>query len=174
MTLLAGWLWSTIRRDLSAPARAPARVAMVVGVGGNVLDLGYETAREPLALPRHELGLSPPVRTASLLVAAVGLAWSSWARAVLGPAWSRGTTPVGGLCTTGPYRRTRHPIYAGALVFYLGLIGAQGDAAGAVVFGSHVAGYAAKTAVEDRLLMRDAEYRRYARAVPWRLVPHLW
>lgn len=75
----------------------------------------------------------------------------------------------------GPYRRIRHPGYAGLVLWSLSaplllrseraLVPAVATAAWIVV----------RTALEDRMLRRElAGYDRYARRVRWRLIPGLW
>lgn len=79
------------------------------------------------------------------------------------------------VCTTGPYRRVRHPGYIAAIV--------QGLAA-PLLFGSAwaflpgcLAGalMVLRTALEDRMLLRDLDgYRAYADDVRYRLLPGVW
>jgi protein-S-isoprenylcysteine O-methyltransferase Ste14 len=62
-----------------------------------------------------------------LLITALGIAFAIWARAHLGANWSAAVSIRADheLIRTGPYRRTRHPIYTGMILelpfFFFGL-----------------------------------------------------
>jgi protein-S-isoprenylcysteine O-methyltransferase Ste14 len=76
----------------------------------------------------------------------------------------------------GPYRRLRHPAYAGTLISYLGFGLAIGSWVGALVWVSIVAaGYVPRIRVEEAELTRALgdPYRDYASSTA-RLVPGLW
>lgn len=76
----------------------------------------------------------------------------------------------------GPYRRLRHPSYAGALLTLLGLGMAMGNWASlAVVLAGGIMGYGWRMRVEERVLCADLgePYRQYMRRT-WRIVPHVW
>ncbi len=77
--------------------------------------------------------------------------------------------------TTGPYRYIRHPMYAGAVLFFIGtplilqsLWGLAGSAALILCL-------ALRTLGEERVLRVDlAGYADYMKATPWRIVPGVW
>jgi len=77
--------------------------------------------------------------------------------------------------STGPYARIRHPMYAGALLLFLGTPLALGSWWGLVVFIPSVAVLVARLRDEEQFLMRNlpgyADYRDHVR---FRLVPGLW
>ncbi len=108
------------------------------------------------------------------LCAAYGLA--TWAllsnRFAIGvAAIQEGQVPV----DKGPYGAVRHPLYLAAIVFFSCTPAALGSTAGFVPAGLLVAALAARTALEDRLLLRSlAGYRDYAARVRSRLLPGLW
>lgn len=108
------------------------------------------------------------------VLVAVGLAWSVYARAVLGRNWSAEVTLKQSheLVRRGPYRWTRHPIYTGILVALLGSTIALGEWRGVLGFVLVVAGFSYKLRVEERFMMEafPAEYPRYRAEVP-ALVP---
>jgi len=93
------------------------------------------------------------------------------ARAELGQAWSfvpradQGT----GLVTTGPYRRVRHPIYLGLLLFAMGKALAFGSWPAVMIVLSGIAPtFACRARAEERLLSRAfgdryAAYRQRTR-----------
>lgn len=75
----------------------------------------------------------------------------------------------------GPYRLVRHPGYAGAILFVLGLpaLLASWWSLPAVIV--TVALDILRTAHEDRYLLEHLEgYDAYAATVPWRLMPRAW
>jgi protein-S-isoprenylcysteine O-methyltransferase Ste14 len=76
----------------------------------------------------------------------------------------------------GPYRRLRHPAYAGTLISYFGFGLAIGSWVGALAFVAIVfAAYIPRIRVEERELARALgdDYREYSRTTA-RLVPGLW
>jgi protein-S-isoprenylcysteine O-methyltransferase Ste14 len=68
------------------------------------------------------LPASPILRYAGVLITALGMAISIWARVSLGTNWSGMVTLKDNheLIRKGPYRRIRHPIYTGILVGVIG------------------------------------------------------
>jgi protein-S-isoprenylcysteine O-methyltransferase Ste14 len=79
------------------------------------------------------------------------------------------------LIDTGPYRRVRHPMYAGALLIFLGMpfsLGSWWDLPFSALI---VAVLAWRLSAEERFLVQHlAGYDAYRRRVPWRLVPGVW
>ena len=77
--------------------------------------------------------------------------------------------------TTGPYAYVRHPMYAGALGFLLGvplLLGSWWGLAAALAL-VLVMGF--RAVLEERALHAELEgYADYAARVRYRLVPYLW
>lgn len=77
--------------------------------------------------------------------------------------------------STGPYARVRHPMYAGALLLFLGTPPALGSWWGLAVFIPSVGVLVARLRDEEQFLMRNlAGYDAYCRRVRFRLVPGLW
>jgi protein-S-isoprenylcysteine O-methyltransferase Ste14 len=77
--------------------------------------------------------------------------------------------------TTGPYRYVRHPMYAGAIYFFLGtplLLGSwYGLALAPVMMGV----LAVRAVMEERTLAAELEgYADYAARVRYRLIPPIW
>jgi len=77
--------------------------------------------------------------------------------------------------SSGPYAYIRHPMYAGALLFFIGtplMLGSwYGLAAAAVMAGSLVV----RTILEERMLMEELPgYREYAARMRYRLIPWIW
>jgi protein-S-isoprenylcysteine O-methyltransferase Ste14 len=77
--------------------------------------------------------------------------------------------------SSGPYARVRHPMYAGALLLFLGTPLALGSWWGLAVFIPTVAVLIARLQDEEQFLTRNlAGYSDYCRRVPFRLVPGVW
>ena len=76
---------------------------------------------------------------------------------------------------TGPYARVRHPMYAGALLLFLGTPLALGSWWGLAVFIPSVAVLVARLRDEEQFLLRNLDgYGDYCSRVRFRLVPRLW
>ena len=76
---------------------------------------------------------------------------------------------------TGPYALVRHPMYAGGLVFILGIPLALGSLWGlaSIVFFTPVAAW--RILDEENLLAKDLPgYAEYEKRVKYRLLPHIW
>ena len=77
--------------------------------------------------------------------------------------------------TTGPYALVRHPMYAGALLLFVGvplLLGSWYGLAAALVM---IALLVARIVMEERTLTNELPgYREYAERVRWRLIPGIW
>lgn len=77
--------------------------------------------------------------------------------------------------STGPYRYVRHPMYAGAIFFFLGTPLLLGSWYGLVLAPVMVAVLAIRAVMEERMLMAElAGYSDYAARVRYRLIPWIW
>lgn len=77
--------------------------------------------------------------------------------------------------TTGPYRYVRHPMYAGAMLFFLGTPLLLGSWYGLALAPFMMAMLAVRAVMEERMLMAELEgYADYAARVRYRLVPLIW
>ena len=164
-------------RYLFSTSRPVDAILLVLGVSMNMVNIAYELARRKWDLPNYSLGIPTVVRLIGLAIFLVGFVWAVWARTSLGRAWSTAVRqPNGGLNEDGPYGIVRHPIYAGALWVYVGLMLLQNNATAALFFGTHITGFILKAAREDRFLSRERpqEYARYKTHVRWRLLPGVW
>ncbi|HWD28279.1 MAG TPA: isoprenylcysteine carboxylmethyltransferase family protein [Rhizomicrobium sp.] len=76
---------------------------------------------------------------------------------------------------TGPYALVRHPMYASAMLYLIGmplLLGSQYGLIGTLCIAAAVAWRATK---EEQMLARELTgYTDYMTRVPWRLVPYVW
>jgi protein-S-isoprenylcysteine O-methyltransferase Ste14 len=79
------------------------------------------------------------------------------------------------VCTTGPYRFVRHPLYAALIVFNLAAPVFLGSFYALVPAGLIAGLFVLRTSLEDRTLQRELPgYTEYAAKTRWRLVPHVW
>jgi protein-S-isoprenylcysteine O-methyltransferase Ste14 len=77
--------------------------------------------------------------------------------------------------STGPYRFVRHPMYAGALLLFLGAPLWLGSWWGVVAGAAFSLLMAARAVLEERTLARELPgYDEYRQKVRYRLVPYLW
>jgi len=77
--------------------------------------------------------------------------------------------------TTGLYAVVRHPMYAGALIFFFGVPLALGSYWGLVVLGVITPFLIWRLFDEERFLARNlAGYTEYQQRVKYRLVPFVW
>ena len=77
--------------------------------------------------------------------------------------------------TAGPYRFVRHPMYAGALLYFLGTPLLLGSWWGLLPVPLLVAGLGARAVGEERMLRQSLPgYDDYAQRVRFRLVPGVW
>jgi protein-S-isoprenylcysteine O-methyltransferase Ste14 len=104
----------------------------------------------------------------------VGMAFSIWARAVLGTNWS-GVVALKvdhELVVRGPYRWVRHPIYTGILVALLGSGLAAGQVRGLVAFAIALVALWIRSRAEERWMLRQFGDRFLAyRRSTWALLP---
>jgi protein-S-isoprenylcysteine O-methyltransferase Ste14 len=112
----------------------------------------------------------------ALLLVISGIAFSVWARAVLGSNWS-GTVTVKvdhELVQRGPYRWIRHPIYSGLLLAVLGTGLAGGRVYGLIAFLCVLLALLWKMRVEERWMAAEfgERYEHYRRS-SWALIPFL-
>jgi protein-S-isoprenylcysteine O-methyltransferase Ste14 len=96
---------------------------------------------------------------------------NSYAAPVVKIQRERGHRVVG----TGPYAYVRHPMYAGALLFFIGtplLLGSWWGLAAAPVMAAVMA---VRAVLEERTLANELPgYRDYAARVRYRLIPGVW
>ncbi|ROS26265.1 isoprenylcysteine carboxylmethyltransferase family protein [Cellulomonas sp. PhB150] len=96
--------------------RINAAGSVAVGVVGPVVEiLGPDPGASPFG--------SPVLRTAALVVAAVGVACTYAAQLAMGTAWRIGVDPAERttLVTSGPFALVRNPIFTAALITFAGL-----------------------------------------------------
>ncbi|MBN9050048.1 MAG: isoprenylcysteine carboxylmethyltransferase family protein [Rhizobiales bacterium] len=76
---------------------------------------------------------------------------------------------------TGLYAHVRHPMYAGALLFFIGLPLLLGSWYGLLFFPVFTGLFAIRAVLEERTLIRELDgYADYATRVRYRLIPGVW
>ncbi len=109
---------------------------------------------------------------------ALGMALMTWALAV--NPFAESTVRIQtdrGQCviTSGPYRKVRHPMYAGFILMYLGPPLIWGSAWALAVGGVIAIEFICRTALEDRTLCRELSgYEEYVARTRYRLLPGVW
>lgn len=109
----------------------------------------------------------------------IGAFWISWrvfrANTFLAPVVRIQVERAHKVVSTGPYAVVRHPLYAGALLFFAAVPLMLGSWWGLVGGGALAGLIVLRTALEDRILRQSLDgYADYAARVRYRLVPGLW
>ncbi|HEY5220513.1 MAG TPA: isoprenylcysteine carboxylmethyltransferase family protein [Gemmatimonadaceae bacterium] len=110
-------------------------------------------------------------------ITVAGIAFSIWARVVLGGNWSANVTVKESheLVLRGPYALVRHPIYTGITLAGVGTALALGEVRGALAVALGLLAWRIKWPVEERFMIEQfgdqyADYRRHVKA----LIPGVW
>jgi protein-S-isoprenylcysteine O-methyltransferase Ste14 len=120
---------------------------------------------------------TPIVAWIGVVLVALGLLYSVWARLHLGRMWSARVTLKAEhrIIKTGPYTITRHPIYTGMLLAVLGTVLVR-DTVAALIGGALITtGFVLKLRQEEQMLIGHFgdDYRVYRQEVP-ALIPRPW
>ena len=141
-------------------------VALIWFVGSG-LDRRVHASDVPLAL--QVLGF------AMLLLSTAFIMWVMRENSVAAPVIKLQTERGHRVVSSGPYAFVRHPMYTGAIVFFVGaslLLGSWWGVAMAPLFAVLLA---VRIGIEERALIAGLPgYADYARRVRYRLVPGLW
>jgi protein-S-isoprenylcysteine O-methyltransferase Ste14 len=79
------------------------------------------------------------------------------------------------IATTGPYAYVRHPMYAGAILFLIGIPLLLGSWYGLALAPILVVAFAIRAVLEERILQAQLPgYADYAARVRYRFVPLIW
>jgi protein-S-isoprenylcysteine O-methyltransferase Ste14 len=87
----------------------------------------------------------------------LGIAFAIWARAHLGANWSAAVSIRADheLIRTGPYRRTRHPIYTGMIFGAIGTALVIGQMRGLLAVAIFIVAFYRKASKEERWLAQE-------------------
>jgi len=79
------------------------------------------------------------------------------------------------IVTTGPYAVVRHPMYAGASLYMIGMALLLGSGIGLAVLPLLIIALGIRIGIEERMLRGEfPDYAGYAARVRYRLVPGVW
>jgi protein-S-isoprenylcysteine O-methyltransferase Ste14 len=79
------------------------------------------------------------------------------------------------VCTTGPYRYVRHPMYVGVILFVLCFPLSLGSLYSFIPASLIVVLFIIRTSLEDKTLQEELPgYKEYAQTVRYRLIPGVW
>ncbi len=79
------------------------------------------------------------------------------------------------VCTTGPYRYVRHPMYVGVIIFVLCFPLALGSLMALILSVPIILVFLIRTSLEDKTLHKELEgYKEYADTVRYKLIPGVW
>lgn len=79
------------------------------------------------------------------------------------------------VCTTGPYKYIRHPMYLGIIIFIFCLPLALGSFFSLLISVSIAIVFLVRTSLEDKTLQSELPgYKEYARQVRYRVIPGVW
>jgi protein-S-isoprenylcysteine O-methyltransferase Ste14 len=124
---------------------------------------------QPWPLTAHFLPMRTWILVVGTLLTAAGVAFAVWARIAIGTNWSAEVTVKEGhdLITTGPYALTRHPIYTGILLAFVGTTIVVGEWRAVFCLVLLAASFWYKLGIEERVMRETfgAAYDAYARRV---------
>ena len=127
-------------------------------------------------LSQRFLGFSPAAQWIGVVLTALGILFTIWARVHIGRNWSARVVikEQHELIRTGPYRFVRHPIYTGLLIAILGTALVTGEWRGVFALAFAIFGFAWKAKREEEMLSGEFgdEYTRY-RNETGMLIPRL-
>jgi protein-S-isoprenylcysteine O-methyltransferase Ste14 len=169
MALVVVWVVGALRTKRTIQSQSGASqllytAILVIGV--------YLIFTKQSGIPWLDRQLFPPtfpIVFVGLLGVLTGVAFSIWARLMLGGNWSNRVTVKEDhtLVRTGPYRIVRHPIYSGILLGMLGSALQRGRIR--CFFGALICGFSfwLKTRVEERFMVQSfgEQYLQYRHRV---------
>jgi protein-S-isoprenylcysteine O-methyltransferase Ste14 len=123
----------------------------------------------PAPLTAHLFPISDGTAVLGAVLTAAGLGWAVWARVILGGNWSAEATvkQAHELVQAGPYTLSRHPIYTGLGLAFIGSAIAVGEVRGVLAAVIAIASFCYKLGIEERLMVETfgSTYESYRRRV---------
>jgi protein-S-isoprenylcysteine O-methyltransferase Ste14 len=113
------------------------------------------------------------VQGAAFLIMLAGFSVQVAAKIVLGTRFGI-VAANRGVCTLGPYRFVRHPMYLGYTITHVGFLLAMPNAMNAGLYALALALQIVRMDREERILMQDDAYRAFAERVRYRLLPGVY
>jgi protein-S-isoprenylcysteine O-methyltransferase Ste14 len=179
--LWAAWAlyWWAASFDVKATARRESMASRLSHIVPLMLAVALLVSRAVPPIPGFALRWLPPTAWPlwlGALLTVAGLAFTVWARRVLGRNWSAVVTLKNDhqLVTSGPYRYARHPIYTGLLLAVAGSAMARGDVRALIALALAAVAFWRKLRIEEAWLRErfGRDYDDYARRVA-ALIPKL-
>jgi protein-S-isoprenylcysteine O-methyltransferase Ste14 len=169
--LLASRLSAPVRRDQMPWDRVFMLAAFIVFIGWMVL-IALDASRFGWShMPLWVQALGAVLIALGMLVVWVTFCFNTFAAPQVRVQAARAHRVV----TDGPYRIVRHPMYAGSILWLLGVPLLLGSWWGVAAVPLLVAGLAPRAVGEERMLRRElAGYDEYAKRVTFRLIPGIW
>jgi protein-S-isoprenylcysteine O-methyltransferase Ste14 len=140
---------------------------------GWLVFMGLDAVRWQLAspVPLAVNVLGGALMVAGFIATALVLRENSFAAPVVRIQEERGQRVI----DTGPYAIVRHPMYASAVPYLVGIPLLLGSWWGLLIVPVFMTGIAIRAVFEERLLARDLPgYADYRTRVRWRIVPGVW
>lgn len=114
--------------------------------------------------------LLPVYITASLQI--IGLIFQITAKLYLGRSFGL-VAANRGIVTNGPYKLVRHPIYFGYLLAHIGFLSSLFSMQNLIVFIGLYFFQGCRIWQEEKLLMKDPEYAKYAEKTRYKIIPRI-
>ena len=169
MVLALVWVVSALRTKRTIRSQSGASQLLYTAILAVGVYLIFAKQSGIPWLDRQLYSVTIPIVLTGLLAVLMGVAFSVWARLMLGDNWSNRVTVKENhtLVRRGPYRIVRHPIYSGIL---LGMLGSALQRGGIRCFaGVLICGFSfwLKTQAEERFMVQSfgEEYLQYRRKV---------
>ncbi len=154
-------VWYVLTRR-PATSVSPAPMDWIMALGGTLVAMLARPGGHPIIPP-----------TAAFTLVALGTMISLAAKFSLNRSF--GLAPANrGVRMRGAYVFIRHPMYLGYALIHIAYLLSNPTRINAVLFGTTFACQAWRILREERWLMQDRAYRRYARIVRFRMIPGLF
>ena len=169
--LLAERLAPPIQRDQERQDKIFMMCIAVLWIGWHIL-MALDAMRYRLShVPAWAQCIGALLILLSMVATFLTFRANSFAAPVVKIQEARGQTVV----TTGPYRYLRHPMYAGAILMFVGIPLLLGSVYGLALAPLWVVLLALRIPMEERMLKEKLDgYGDYATRVRYRLIPGIW
>jgi len=171
---LADWIYvlqHVLVLGISLTRRAPEALDRSIGTGAAVI-VAYAYPYAQVAYLRWVPGEAVSFEAGFVLVSAAAVL--SMASLVTLGRWFGVRPALRGLATTGPYRIVRHPMYLSYLIADVGYNLQEWNLGTALMVLAGWASLLYRVHAEERVLAQHPDWRTYAAAVRYRLLPGLW